>query len=441
MNRLKEKTFVIIAIIGLALPTMAVLGYNIYFDPFQIFHKDLTKPTVLLGGRGTDRYQQAGIINQYNISSAIIGHSHSANYLPSKIKKEFGWDNVYSLTMDGLSLNEQSVVAKRLLQKHTIKNIQWGFSVNNLLAPWDKSNKELHLKRFLYDNNRFNDLKFFLTLDLYKYVILKQNKQKHIVSTGRLPFQQKLEFDEATSWYKKRQCDFNRPAFVASKILGKNQFTYNKIISKSLLLPLDHNEFQNHSIKPETITKNFQDNLSHNLLPIIVQNQQTMFNIIITPRPTLWLQNLKAVNKKRYITYLQTIKKLVIKTQQYPNVKIFAFNLEKFTDDLRLYKDSSHFHIEVNNYLIEKMAKGEGMLTETSVELYIQSLDRKVSNFRLPVNWRPKDNNKEKGYLSLETARLLITSDDISDEKVSALFRTDTILPKCAKKMLENCNQ
>lgn len=432
-----------ILVASLFLPAIAVLLYNLYFDPFQIFHKDLEQPTVILNRPGTDRYQQAGIINQYNIESAIIGNSYSANYFPSKMEKEYGWENVYTLTMDGLPLYEQAIVTKYLLKKHTIKNIQWGISINNFFSPWDqiKKRKERRLKQFLYDKSRLNDFKFFLTFDLHKYIIRKQARKKKIRSTDNFLALQKEEFDKSTSWYKRRQCDFNRPRFVAKKILKETIITYDELtITK--LSPISKKDLINASTKLSELANNYKKNFSNNLFPIIAKNHNTKFNFVITPRPSLWLQNLKLTKLEHYLCYLRTIKKFVKDSQQFQNVRIFAFNIEKFTDDLRLFKDSGHFHLEVNNYLIEKMAHGEGMLTLDNIDQFLMVLDYKISNFRLPDKWIPQDKNIEKGYLSLPAARLLIVSNtEISDEQITNLSLSDSNLSKCAKEIKKSYNQ
>lgn len=122
---IKPIKYTVIIIVSLILPGLSILSYNLYIDPFQIFHKDFEKPYIVFGGRGTDRYQHAGIINNYPVESIILGHSHSANYLPSKLEKELNLSGVFSLTMDGSPIAEQTYIGQYALKKK-ISNMYFG---------------------------------------------------------------------------------------------------------------------------------------------------------------------------------------------------------------------------------------------------------------------------------------------------------------------------
>lgn len=438
MKTIKERTFAIVVILGIALPTIAVLAYNLYVDPFQIFHKDLTEPTVLLGGRGgPDRYQPAGIINQYDIGSVIIGHSHAANFLPSKLKKELSWEKVYTLTMNGSPLFEHAMVARYVLSKHKIDNVLWGWHIGNFLRPWDETNKKHALKEYLYDTSRFNDLRFLLTFDLQKYEKKKKKRKQQILESENSQQLTEDEFDLATSWYNRNACGFNRPTFIADKELRGKRLQYDdvrikkiaRLTSRSLLKP------------PKKLNKPFlyyKDNLHKNLLPIIRQHPKTTFHFVVTALPTLKMQNKKMSNPSGYKLYLQILRQFVLDTQGLKNIKVFGFDNEEFTDDLRLYKDPFHYHPAVNDYIIEKIAHGDNLLTVSNIDNYILALDEKVSSFRLRDSWNPQVVNKfsKTGYLSLEAARLLIhRRRQYSDVEITEVALQDSPLPKCAAKL------
>ncbi len=204
--------------------------------------------------------------------------------------------------MDGAPLYEQSMVAKRVLSKHAVDKVLWGFSVNNLMTPWNTINKKLPLKQFLYDNNWFNDLRFFLSLDLQKYATRKQNRKKHIRSANNSLELQNKEFDEATAWYSRNLCHFNRPAFVADKILEKKHLKYDEATDKILILQPQQEPL---TVPPGLNNRiiYYKDNLYYNLLPIIVQNPRTEFNFVLTALPTLRMQRMKIFKKNEYETY------------------------------------------------------------------------------------------------------------------------------------------
>jgi len=271
MKIMKERTFLVIAIFVLVLPTMAVLTYNLHIDPFQIFHKDLKQPTVLASRGGPDRYQQAGIINQYDIGSVIIGHSHAANFLPSKVQKELLWEKVYTLTMNGIWLFEQAMVAEYALSKHKIDNVLWGMQVENFMKPWDEKNKNVPLKEYLYDKSRFNDLRFFLSFDLLKYEKQKKKRKQQILASENSQQLAEEEFDRATSWYFRNICRFNRPTFIADKELGTIRLKYDDV-TREKLARLNPRSLFEQLKEPDQRFLNYKDNLHKNLLPIIKQH-------------------------------------------------------------------------------------------------------------------------------------------------------------------------
>lgn len=166
---IKPVKYTVIIIAALILPALFVISYNLYIDPFQIFHKDFQKPYTVLPRKGTDRIQHAGIINQYPVESIVLGHSHLANYIPSKLEKEFKTQKFFNLTMDGSPIYEHAIVAAYALKKHSLKFVIWGFNSQNLLQPYNTTHKKIDLPYYLYDHNKINDLKYLLSFDLYRY--------------------------------------------------------------------------------------------------------------------------------------------------------------------------------------------------------------------------------------------------------------------------------
>jgi len=406
----KYSIFIISALI---VPAFAVLLFNIYIDPFQILHKDSHNPNFLFSGRGVDRYQHAGIINQYDIKSIVIGNSWSANYLPSLLKKRLAWEKAYSLTMDGLPFYGQAIVAKRALSKHEVEHVLWGINMDMFTQPWDRINSKMPLKSYLYDNRVLNDLRFFLTFDLLKYHSKKIIEKKKILSHANPLIIQNKMIDRNTAWYFRRACDFNRPIFVAEKILKKNQLQYNKQTQKKLapikkqkLLTLPVDEL------PAAIVS-FNKNMQNNLLPLIVQNPETEYHFVITPLPSLLWQRTKLKSKKKYTNKLQLFKHFVLAMSEYKNVKIYDFRNDSFTNDLRLYKDRTHFHIAVNDYILEQISQANNLIDRNTIDSYILKFDEKISNYRLKDKWFPKQNGEAEkgGSLSFEVARQMVRSE------------------------------
>jgi hypothetical protein len=310
---------------------------------------------------------------------------------------------------------------------------------------------------YLYDSNRFNDLRFFLSLDMWKYDAMKKKRRRQIAQSPDPALEEKREFDWATAWYWGRvlECRFDRPSFVAKKILVNVPIylDYTKPVLKRLvpisreilLSPLKNKigSYSNHAQNSyQDVGQSYANYAQHrdkNIIPIVAGYPDVQFNIVLSAIPTLYSQRRKVNNPQWYIFFLSILRDFVLEMEKYPNVNVFAYGLERFTDDLRLYKDKTHFHPEVNNYIIEKMARGEGKLTKDNIDEYLVAFDQKISRYRLPEKWRPRGRVKNRGYLSMDAARRLIESDrdDYYLQDVSSLSMSDQDLPECAAKIFE----
>ena len=412
--KIKPFKYSIILIFALIFPTLSVVGYNFYIDPFQIIHKNFKKPYILFGGRGTDRYQHAGIINNYPVQSIILGNSRSANFLPSKLEKELKVKNPYSLTMDGAPIFEQAFPARYALETKNVEYVLWGVSGKTLMQKSNQRNIKMQLPDYLYDENRFNDLQFFLTFDFLKYQRQKELRKLEIINDPDPKKKQQQEFDQATSWYKKHAISFDRPLFVAGQIFKKKELNYSQF-QMGKLKPLNANVFRGEINKNKKFIQKMLDrsngNIRKNILPLVEENPEVMFDFAFTAFPTVRGQFDKIYRSMLYVASLLTLKNFTTLMSEYPNVRVFAFGLENFTDELRLYKDPGHYHIEVNNFIIESIGQNKNYLNKYNIEDYLVLFDKKISQYRLPEKWNPilKNRISAKGKkISLVEARKLM---------------------------------
>lgn len=403
-------------IVGAAIivPGLSVLGYNLYIDPFQIMRKDRVEPAVVLSTGGCDRYQHAGIINHYPMKSVIIGHSHSANYLPSMMEDILGVAKTVTLTMDGSSIADQSVLAQRVLQKQNVEYILWGINDKNLMNRFDQRGKRLALPDYLYDKNRLNDLRFFVTFDLHKYKRRIKNQKKWILKSTNPKAREAEESDRATSWYWRNEEAFDRPLFVAHQILGKRVLKYDEA-QLSQLVPLTLQTLETaadrYSEYLPQIMENANGNIDKNLVPLVSAHPDVQFDFVFTAFPTLLVQTQKLFTRRLYIASFLVIESFIQRLADYENVRVFAFGLEPFADNLRLYKDRDHYHIAVNNYIIQRISQNGNRITSENITSYLLAFDRKINQYRLPEEWNPislKNVSDDGRQITISAAELMV---------------------------------
>ena len=220
-RKVSQKTFSWILAGALSLPFIFSVSLNLLLDPFQLFIKDSKQPSVFLGGRGKDRYQHAGVVRSYQPKSVIIGHSHAANFFPSKVEGNLSWEGVYSLTLDGGPIYEQKRVLEFALSHSDVRNVLWLIAPYNLVAPANLTNPKLPFPEYLYDESRLNDLQLLITLpsQLLPYNFEKRAKRQSIIN-DEIKYSKKIDSrDRSTEWITKSLGEFNRPVAVAKMFL------------------------------------------------------------------------------------------------------------------------------------------------------------------------------------------------------------------------------
>jgi hypothetical protein len=381
------KLFSAMLVGALTLPFAGAVSFNLRADPFEIIHKSVEKPAAFLGGRGLDRYTHAGVIRHYHPNAIIIGHSHAANFLPSHVDSKLGFKNTYSLTLDGGTLFEHSAVARHALASADIENILWLFTSENFTKNPTVTNSKMPFPQFLYDDDWLNDISLFMTLPMHDYEKKKAWKRRKFIKLSKTENRRVDTRDYSTSWYWDLKDRFNQPERIAQQLLGKRgQFTH---LVNQLRQMVPFSEEQIASLANHSTS--YQKNLEHNILPVITANPSTKVSIVIDPPfPLMTWQVRKIHHRQRYEQHLSVINRLVNDLAKYPNVEVYGFGGEPVTRDLRLYKDETHYHLMLNDMMLNRIAKGENRLTPGNVLEYLARFDALVTRFELPDEWKPK---------------------------------------------------
>jgi hypothetical protein len=382
---LKPRTVVITLVIAIFAPTLISLATNLYLDPFSIYRKASLQNDVFLGGRGRDRYQHAGVIQNYEPRAVVLGNSLSANFLPSIIEEKLGWKRTFSLTLDGGTIREQSIVGLAALNKNRIKNVLWLLAPYNFSTLFNSTNDKMPFPHYLYNSYRIDDLELFLTLpaEMIHYTSLKDAKREEIFIESN----QKGIFidsrDRSTEWASTYNGNFNHAKALATKMLGnfpnlesfQAQADKAEYLSQKLIASL---------IPREAERRKFENHIAFNILPLILAQPDTKFKfIILPPFPTLYWLRMKTDAPKRYKDQLAFIRLFVEKLSDFGNVEIYSYGLEPFTSDLRLYKDARHYHGAVNDYMVSQIRERKGLITSETINGHLQQFDRQVSSYKV----------------------------------------------------------
>ena len=178
--------------ISLTLASIILFLTALYiYDPLQVFHKPWGRESNF---HKNMRQQAAGIINNYDFDSIILGTSMLENTSAKEASEKLGGEFV-NISIPGGNFYERSLILEDTLKKKHIKKVLYTLD-NSLKNNKLKGHKTYPIDSFnyLYDKNRFNDLKVYMNSKYLNCLRTFSNKRECIGI--------KKNFDRLNAWYE-----------------------------------------------------------------------------------------------------------------------------------------------------------------------------------------------------------------------------------------------
>lgn len=396
------KRFKIYALIIILLPLMLFSGMcavNLSLDPDEIFKKSAEYPYIAIGNK---RYKNAGVINQYDLKNLLVGGSLMDNMVASEVETALNWDKVFSLTLRGGQVGSVVAITQHAIRNHPIENVLFSLQPVRLASiAVDEPDHKRSTRNFsyLYDQNPINDLLAFAQFPAY---FLKHTKRKK-EQIAKLKTKQ---FPETSG----------DVLFNASKDLyGPYMITGYKEFNRPLFISSLGDASQPSKPLKEQYKQNLSENYAQHLQPLVTQNPNTNFIFVVQSKTFL-------DRKENLETFSYALKFLVDKLSQYPNVKIYNFANNDFNDDLRLFRDLHHPHIEISRYMLQSIAKDRHRVVPETVDTDIQTLKNILDNYQVRDIWKTEYHRlgdgpyPRKGYITYYDAAKLVWGDEFNDQ-------------------------
>lgn len=316
-----------------------------------------------------ERVQNAAFINHLNFDSIILGNSHMEN-TSAKEASDFLGGKFFNLSMSGSNNYERSIVLKRTLETHDIKRVIL------LLTP--SSSMEGHGSypietwKILYDDNRFNDFKYYLNTHDMVCMLTFSKKSSCL---GR-----KKNLDRPYAW-------FEAPDH-ASRFGGlQNWVRFYKHPQLENLVTQEIPEAANKALYVGTpLSDKEMDEISQSLDQTVFdfarQYPDTEFLLYFNPDSLLG-KALTFRNQLSFTQYSHFVQQAVKKSNTFSNVHLFGFDNLAFTNDLSYYKDTTHYREDINSQLLHLMKAKKYSLSVDNVNSYINELWVRVEKFDL----------------------------------------------------------
>lgn len=323
---------------------------TIIIDPFFHYHQPLPSLAYQINN---ERYQNNGILKNFDYDAIITGTSMTQNFKASEFDSLFGVTSV-KVPFSGATykeINAHLTVAESYNSE--IRIILRGLDYHRLLdAADDMRYEENSYPWYLYDANPFNDVSY-----IFNKSILCENTRKVIRHTqdGNVT----TDFDTYGNW-------------MDDYTFGKNA------IEEDYIRPADMSH-KNLQLTEQDYT-NIQENFSQNVTNLAQANPQTEFYLFFTPYSIYYWDSLYRTGT---LSRQLAAEKCAIEAMlPYDNIHLFSFFTEyDMICNADNYKDTMHYSEEINSQILVWMHDDIHELTIDNYESYCKDMETFYTNY------------------------------------------------------------
>lgn len=327
----------VILFLSLTLVTIIAFGaVTYYLDPLLQYGKE---PGRLTHREYTEMYCNPGIAKNYDYDAVLVGSSMVENTDVSEIDKLFGCKTIKVPYSGASSYNHKTILDVCFRHNKKIKKVFW--SLDEYALTTDKDTPRYPLPDYLYDDDRINDLSYLLNLDIFYFYT-----SKDIIGTLRHSNQQMMKDG---SWVEDES--------IYCKANALSSVTYP--------MKADDNKGE------KLYSKELNDNLKYNILPLIKNNPDTEFVFYLVPYSILYWYQMR--QNGLLDANLYNIERAIEEILTYKNTKVHFFQDDKdIITNLDNYKDYTHFKPEINSFISKEMEKGNHQVTNKNYKYRIK---------------------------------------------------------------------
>lgn len=326
--------------------TLFVLSLLVTFvDPFFHYRKP-NKSLFYVLEPGKERYQNDGIIRNFDYDTIILGTSMTENFRASECESIFG-SKAIKVPFSGATYKEiNDNIATAYRTGHKVKIVIRSLDWNQHLVEYkDALRNDLgSYPLYLYNDDFKDDLAYMLNKGAIRISakIIKNSLMKHKQGI--------TSFDEYANW--------NSLFKFGPKDVLKDRKEFS-----------NYKEIKIFDLKNQEILR---ENVEQNVISLARQHPETTFYYFFPPYSIAYWGELK---EKGEIDYTLAAEKLAIEMiLTCPNIKLYSFNLKTdIITNLNNYKDTIHYGEWINSDILKWMKTEDGLLTKENYLEYLQT--------------------------------------------------------------------
>lgn len=359
-------TVAIIIVITIFIPVFSLF----IVDPLSLFHKPWIRDNYFVKDL---RFQAAGIINNSDFDSIILGTSMAANFSANEASAIWG-SKFVNISPDGAWLSDRALILDHALREKELKNV---IVTLDEFSEYGKRRSD-YLQDYLYNESSLDDIKAYLGTQYIKFIfcgnrIFSFNPSCRGVS----------DLESAAEWYSNKKLS-KRFGGINKWIEAKNDRKIRKAfkqIAESLELTKSGSIVKMDKGVYDRALKGVELSFDEHVFSYIKENPDTGFYLYFPPYSRMKYALWKQTEPEKFELYLKKIRYAVDKLDQVGNARVFGFDHLNFTADIANYKDTLHHHPHFNSEILKWMSYGEYRLTNYNVEKYIGLISELAENY------------------------------------------------------------
>lgn len=316
-----------------ALPT-------VYIDPLFHYHAPLEQYQYPITN---ERYQNDGIVRHFSYDGIITGTSMAENFKTSEADALFGGSFIKVPFSGGRYKEVDDNLRRAYTSRQTIRFVIRSLDLSMLIADKDAVREDFHFPLYLYNNNPFDDVNYFLNKSIflnYTLAVPEYTKDGNPSTT----------FDSYMNWN-------DSFSFGSQFVLDSYTFTAAPESEVSL------------TDEDRTL---IQENLQQNVIDLALAHPETTFYLFFPPYSVAYWGDL---NNKGELRRMLDAEQLAIETLiAIPNIQLFSFfNNYGMVCNLDNYRDIAHYGEWVNSWILEQLAADNYRLTPETIQEYLDT--------------------------------------------------------------------
>lgn len=322
----------------------------IYVDPYFHYHKPFDNIRYILD---SERYQNDGIVKNFNYDALITGTSMTENFKPSEFNDLFNTNNCIKVPFSGGSIKEVGDNLNRAFDHNSnIKYVVRGLDKGMLTDDKDTVRTDYKFPEYLYNNNILDDVSYIFNKEVFFGITMKfieKTRNKGSSTT----------FDDYSYW--------------------SDDFTYGR---ESVLSTYTRpNIVKGEYVLTEEEKQREIENLKLNVINMANENPDTTFYLFFTPYSICyWDRNIYCTGRIKAEIEIQKI--AIEELINYDNIKLYSFdNNFELICNLDNYKDPGHYSGQVNSKILKWIKDEKYLLTADNYQQYLDEIKEFYSDY------------------------------------------------------------